>query len=69
MWFAVDPLTGVKHQALNLDGAQKICPSSSGSTIFIGRTGRNTNNCGPVCFFNYIRTSLIKIPIGQSIVI
>ncbi|XP_013384368.1 serine/threonine-protein kinase/endoribonuclease IRE1 isoform X2 [Lingula anatina] len=38
VWFAVDPSTGAKLQTLTMDGHQKVCPSSSGSTIFIGRT-------------------------------
>lgn len=38
-WFAVDPLTGVKIQTLNMDGSQQVCPSGSVPTVFIGRTG------------------------------
>lgn len=37
-WFAVDPLTGIKIQTLNMDGSQQVCPSGSISTVFIGRT-------------------------------
>ena len=39
MWYAVDPLTGVKTQTLTMDGTNKVCPSNTASNIFIGRTG------------------------------
>ena len=39
VWLAVDPITGIKSQVLTLDGAEKVCPSSTGSSVFIGRTG------------------------------
>ena len=41
IWYAVDPLTGTKTQTLTMDGAHNVCPSSTGTTIFIGRTGKN----------------------------
>ena len=35
----MDPITGLKLQTLSMDGSQKVCPSSSGTTVYIGRTG------------------------------
>ena len=40
VWYAIDPLTGNKLQTLTMDASNNVCPSPSGSTIFIGRTGR-----------------------------
>lgn len=37
-WIAVDPSTGQKMEELSMEGAQKVCPSTSTNTIFIGRT-------------------------------
>ncbi|XP_074647988.1 serine/threonine-protein kinase/endoribonuclease IRE1-like isoform X2 [Tubulanus polymorphus] len=37
-WYAVDPATGTKVHEMSMDGTQKVCPSSSDNTIFIGRT-------------------------------
>ena len=41
MWYAVDPVHGTKLQTMSLDGDNKICPSASGTSIFIGRTGKD----------------------------
>ncbi|KAK2179804.1 hypothetical protein NP493_471g02036 [Ridgeia piscesae] len=38
IWYAIDPASGRRLQTLTMDGAQKVCPSNSASTIFIGRT-------------------------------
>lgn len=39
IWYAVDPITGLKTQTLTMEGTQNVCPSSGGQSIFIGRTG------------------------------
>jgi len=38
-WLAIDPHTGSKLQTLSMDGAQNTCPSTTDTTLFIGRTG------------------------------
>ncbi|KAK2160611.1 hypothetical protein LSH36_129g02045 [Paralvinella palmiformis] len=38
IWYAVDPITGLKTQTLTMEGTQNVCPSSGGQSIFIGRT-------------------------------
>ena len=40
VWYAVDPVRGIKMQTLSMDGNQKVCPSSPANTIFLGRTGQ-----------------------------
>ena len=39
VWLAVDPLTGKKTQVLTMEGTEKVCPSSTGTSVYIGRTG------------------------------
>ncbi|CAD5114865.1 DgyrCDS3898 [Dimorphilus gyrociliatus] len=37
-WFAIDPATGTKLQTLAMQATEQICPSSSSSTFYIGRS-------------------------------
>ena len=46
VWYAVDPITGIKSQTLTMDGPESICPTSTGRGVFIGRTGEKLRGYG-----------------------
>ncbi|EGT46059.1 hypothetical protein CAEBREN_10529 [Caenorhabditis brenneri] len=38
VWFAIDPMTGIKTETLSSASADRICPANQKRTIFLGRT-------------------------------
>jgi serine/threonine-protein kinase/endoribonuclease IRE1 len=38
VWFGIDVLTGARTERLSHSSAESVCPASTASTLFIGRT-------------------------------